>query len=201
MKNVFRIAVMLMTATAALAQEAASEDAEFRQQVVDALKKQRAAYAQDVKSNRELWTKIVAELRAQTETIEALNKQVASLSTEVNAMKKENATLRNTLTSEVNEVNLRIDEEAESRQKADAKIAKAVTKGLSDLKQRPTPPRGGGNTGAATPTGPYKTLQIAKGDTLSAISQATGVSISKLKKFNGLTSDSIRVGQKLKIPQ
>jgi predicted RNase H-like nuclease (RuvC/YqgF family) len=136
MKNVFRIAVMLMTATAALAQEAASEDAEFRQQVVDALKKQRAAYAQDVKSNRELWTKIVAELRAQTETIEALNKQVASLSTEVNAMKKENATLRNTLTSEVNEVNLRIDEEAESRQKADAKRCRDADRAVQDAADR-----------------------------------------------------------------
>lgn len=38
---------------------------------------------------------------------------------------------------------------------------------------------------------------VKKGDTLSSISRKTGVSVAALKKANGLTSDTIRVGQKL----
>lgn len=39
---------------------------------------------------------------------------------------------------------------------------------------------------------------VTKGDTLSSISRKTGVSVAALKKANGLTSDTIQVGQKLK---
>lgn len=40
---------------------------------------------------------------------------------------------------------------------------------------------------------------VAKGDTLWAISQKTGVSVSNLKSFNGLKSDTISIGQQLKL--
>ena len=41
---------------------------------------------------------------------------------------------------------------------------------------------------------------VRKGDTLSHISLRYGVKISDIKKHNNLTSDTVRIGQKLKIP-
>lgn len=41
---------------------------------------------------------------------------------------------------------------------------------------------------------------VKKGDTLSAIAQRHGTSISDLKAANGLKSDTIKVGQKLQLP-
>lgn len=42
---------------------------------------------------------------------------------------------------------------------------------------------------------------IARGDTLSAIAQRFRVSLKSLKQSNGLSGDTIRVGQKLQIPE
>ena len=44
------------------------------------------------------------------------------------------------------------------------------------------------------------TYVIERGDTLSEIADRHRVSFKKLKDFNGLRSDTIRIGQKLKIP-
>ena len=41
---------------------------------------------------------------------------------------------------------------------------------------------------------------VRKGDTLSGIAHKNGISVSQLKRRNGLTKDLIRIGQKLKIP-
>lgn len=45
-----------------------------------------------------------------------------------------------------------------------------------------------------------KTIVVKSGDTLSSIASKYKVSVQKIKKANGLNSDSIRKGQKLKIP-
>jgi LysM repeat protein len=43
--------------------------------------------------------------------------------------------------------------------------------------------------------------EVVRGDTLSTIAAACGITVKDLKAVNGLNSDTIRVGQKLKIPQ
>ncbi|MCG3150249.1 MAG: hypothetical protein PCFJNLEI_03730 [Verrucomicrobiae bacterium] len=42
---------------------------------------------------------------------------------------------------------------------------------------------------------------VAKGDTLSSIAKVYKVTVTDLKKANGLTSDDIKLGQKLTIPK
>ncbi len=46
----------------------------------------------------------------------------------------------------------------------------------------------------------YITYRVRRGDTLEKIGKRFGVSWKKIKKVNGLRSDLIRVGQRLKIP-
>jgi peptidoglycan endopeptidase LytE len=45
-----------------------------------------------------------------------------------------------------------------------------------------------------------KTYVVKSGDTLSRIADKFNVSLAKLKSHNGLRSDLIRPGQKLRIP-
>ncbi len=48
--------------------------------------------------------------------------------------------------------------------------------------------------------GTYKEIVVQRGDTLSGIATAAGLSVAALKQFNGLKSDTIRLGDRLKIP-
>jgi len=49
-------------------------------------------------------------------------------------------------------------------------------------------------------TGATKEYVVKSGDTLGAIAYGNGINIRQLKELNGLASDSLKIGQKLKIP-
>ena len=49
-------------------------------------------------------------------------------------------------------------------------------------------------------TGATKEYVVKSGDTLGAIAYGNGINIRQLKELNSLTSDSLKIGQKLKIP-
>ena len=49
-------------------------------------------------------------------------------------------------------------------------------------------------------TGETKEYVVKSGDTLGAIAYGNGINIRQLKELNGLSSDVLRIGQKLKIP-
>ena len=49
--------------------------------------------------------------------------------------------------------------------------------------------------------GPHQEYTVQAGDTLSLIAQAFDTTISKIKEMNNLKSDTLRVGQKLKLPK
>ena len=53
---------------------------------------------------------------------------------------------------------------------------------------------------SAAAAGATKTYVVKSGDTLGAIAIANGISVRQLKELNGLTKDTIRIGQKLKVP-
>ena len=53
---------------------------------------------------------------------------------------------------------------------------------------------------ASTYKGETKEYVVKAGDTLGSIAYGNGCNIRQLKKLNGLTSDTIREGQKLKVP-
>ena len=49
-------------------------------------------------------------------------------------------------------------------------------------------------------TGATKEYVVKNGDTLGSIAYGNGINIRQLKELNSLTSDSLKIGQKLKIP-
>ena len=52
------------------------------------------------------------------------------------------------------------------------------------------------SSASSTPTGTYT---VKSGDTLSGIATRHGVTVNQLKQWNGLTSNNIKIGQKLKV--
>ena len=54
--------------------------------------------------------------------------------------------------------------------------------------------------GYAAYTGATKEYVVKNGDTLGSIAYGNGINIRQLKELNGLSSDSLKIGQKLKIP-
>ena len=49
-------------------------------------------------------------------------------------------------------------------------------------------------------TGETKEYVVKNGDTLGSVAYGNGITIRQLKELNGLSSDSLKIGQKLKIP-
>lgn len=54
-------------------------------------------------------------------------------------------------------------------------------------------------TSRSTPVATNGVYRVRSGDTLSEIAKANGVSVAQIKKLNGLESDLIRVGQRLRV--
>ena len=135
---------------------------------------------------------------------------VGNLSNQLRLMQDENAKLTGTVytlqqemkelkqrvqsyQSEIAELRRMITAESESRQKQMNTIADKIQKaGETIQKQQNT---------SVQETVDYDYYVVEAGATLSAISRATGISVARLKKENGMTSDVLRIGQKLKIPR
>lgn len=69
--------------------------------------------------------------------------------------------------------------------------AAAEPKGSAD---QPAPPK------QSSPTTTQKTHTVQKGETLYRISKLYNTSIDELKKLNGLASNNVSIGQKIKVP-
>ena len=67
--------------------------------------------------------------------------------------------------------------------------------------QPPSPPTRSEPAKKPVVVGPHNEYVVESGDTLSLISQATGVPIRKIKEMNGLKNDNLRIGQKLMLPK
>lgn len=61
-------------------------------------------------------------------------------------------------------------------------------------------PENGSSPLVSTAVPTFTIYEVVSGDSLYGISLAYGVSIEELKTFNGLTSDALDVGDKIKIP-
>jgi len=97
-----------------------------------------------------------------------------------------------------------ISNPAESRRlktkKYQKAIAKSIAKGVLKHFEVSPPPGTLLASKAVSRTGRGGSYTVRRGDTLSHIAAKNDVSVAKLRKFNGLRSDQLRVGQTLKVP-
>lgn len=73
------------------------------------------------------------------------------------------------------------------------------TKSVATGKQSASAKTQGSSTASATTNATSSTYTVVKGDNLSKIAKAVNTTVADIKKWNGLSSDAIFVGQKLKI--
>ena len=104
----------------------------------------------------------------------ALQREITSLKGEISAIRADRGAMKKEI---VNEISAEVAKLLAAQQKAAAATAAASTASQSGYEH-----------------------QVQSGQTLSAIAQAYGVSVEKIKKANGLKNDVIRVGQTLFIP-
>lgn len=119
------------------------------------------------------------ELQGRVARLESGNES-AGLRREVEALKAEVASLRRQLGTQREE------------------IVRDLSGRIAKMQPPPAPTR---HEPKRTVIGPHSEYVVEKGDTLSVISQATGVPIRKIKEMNNLKSDGLRIGQKLMLPK
>ena len=125
-------------------------------------------------------------LEQRLERLEATSRNVSSYASlaDIDALRRENESLRAQL--------------AETRASQESMRAEIISNVQSLLKEQQ-------NRAATAPKAVAQSLsgyehKVESGQTLSAIAKAYGVSVTKIKDANNLTSDAIRVGQVLFIP-
>ncbi len=109
---------------------------------------------------------------------------------ELGAVKTDLASLRAEIKSVRREMN-------RMRQEIVADITKKVT---AIVKSGAVTPASSMRTTSHAPSS-CKIYTVQPGDTLSLIAQAFATSVAKLKELNGLSSDRLRIGQKLQVPK
>ena len=140
------------------------------------------------------------------EAVRYYEELVGSLIQQVKLMQDDNATLqasvldlkKQVLTAKAQNT----DRELEALKKqiaADAETRKAQLNKLAD-KLINQPAQRVQTPAQEIPQGEFIEHTVEPGTTLSALSKAYGVTVSDIKKANRLSSDNIRVGQKLLIP-
>ncbi len=140
------------------------------------------------------------------EAVRYYEELVGSLIQQVKLMQDDNAKLLANVDDLKKQVNVltakaqNTDRELEALKKqiaADAETRKAQLNRLADrLSSQPAPAA----QSQETLQGEFIEHTVEPGTTLSALSKAYGVTISDIKTANRLSSDNIRIGQKLLIP-
>jgi len=140
---------------------------------------------------------------ALVKSLNSLNKRVARLSSENVELKKQSTVLsrtlrleRSTREAEMNNLLKEVSKQTAEALRAAAK-ARAAALSARQRKSGRSTAAGGGPVGK----GEFYVHTVERGATLGAIAKAYKVTVSEIKKANRLTSDAIRVGQKLYIPK
>ena len=199
-KNLFALTI-LGGASTLMAQGAAPKkpttQQEFMTKVNTYLRAQYAAVTEEMKSARDALQKMSADMDLQTKTIAGVQEKLKELQQELAKEQLENLRMKKELAKGKAKHLQLIDAERKARAAGDLKLATqlaAVIKKTNTM-IRDVPPK----NPTPTPTG-SRTYVVQSGDTLGAIAQAFGTSITTIKTMNGLKSNTIRIGQKLKIP-
>ena len=168
-----------LAAIAATAEPGGARDAFLNRQAYDGMV--RISGQVDVlQANQE---ELSAKLREMSRAAGGANGDVEALKAEVAGLKAQIASLRSDMQSMRGEI----------VQELTGKIQQIV-------RQVAPPPAPAARPGPQLPD-KYREYVVKPGDTLSLVADAFGTRVSTIKEMNGLKSDMLRVGQKLKVPK
>jgi len=136
------------------------------------------------------------QLSQQIEALQFDQQQMQKQITDLQAQVVELHRAATVSATDVQALEAKIKDSDAAREKDKQAILDAVAKEIAAI-------GGHTNSGGATPspTGDGKEYIVQKGDTLTSIAKANGVTVAQLKKANNLTTDTLQVGQKLVIPK
>ena len=148
------------------------------------LKQQAVAEMQRVSAQVDVLASNQEDLSDRMTKVESVKSDINDLKAEIDALKSTVAELRQQLTAQREE------------------IVKDLSKKIAAMQPPPSkkdPPK----TQPKTPTydGPCYEYIVQSGDSLFLIAKAFGTSVQKIKDLNGMKSDRLGIGQKLKVPK
>ena len=115
--------------------------------------------------------------------------EIAALRSEINALKRRQDAMRVEIVAEISK---KMADLIAKNRPAPVPPARSATKAKS---------RESANSQQATgPSGPYFEHTIEPGETLSYIAKECKTTVHKIKQYNNMKSDTLRVGQVIKIP-
>ena len=117
--------------------------------------------------------------------------EIAALRSELNSLKRCQETMRGEIVAEISKKVA--DLIAKSRP---ASAPASVAKGGGRSRRS----RSSDDSAGEGPTGPYFEHTIEPGETLSYIAKECKTTVKKIKQFNNMKGDTLRVGQVIKIP-
>lgn len=167
--------VLALCAASVFAQAQSGRDTFVQQQAYAAM--QRITGQIDVlQSNIDDLSARISKLESasSSDDVGALRSRVASLESTVAALRKELASQR-------------------------GEIVKDLSSRLANMPQ-PKSSSQSAKSETASSSGPYREYVVASGDNLWLIAKAFNTSVVKIREMNGLKNDSLKVGQKLKLP-
>ena len=170
---------------------------------IQAQNQNRNAYYEEMAGNLSNQVRLLQDENAKLAgNIHVLLQEIRQMKQQIRGLQEETAQLRRMISEEsasrqkqLGRIGDKIQQAADAQSRAEAEArARAEAEARRAEAER--------NKNAAEQSQEeYDYYVVESGATLSAISRATGVSVSRLKQVNGLKNNVIRVGQKLKIPR
>jgi TolA-binding protein len=139
-----------------------------------------------------------AEMQRISGQVDVLQSNVEELMRRVAALeRKDNSVLR----AEIDSLNAAVEELRRELRQQRGEIVKDLSSRIGKVMNSSASASASGGKKKAAYDGPCREYTVVSGDTLTLISQAFSVPISKIKEMNSLKSDNLRVGQKLYLPK
>lgn len=164
--------------------------------------RQVARVREDLRVVREDQRKLHLLVQEQQRTINQLRGQLADLSEQLSQLRSESSR-DGAARSDVEALRRAIREESQAREKAIDTVIETLSEEIAAVSARQTTAQTPARSSteeewSGSVQGEYT---VASGDTLSAIAQAFGITVNRLKRANNLQGDLIREGQVLTIPE
>ena len=151
-----------------------------------------AAVKADLRVAQEDLQKLIMRIEILERDGQAKDRQLAELQSLVAAMDGQFAAADKQWSERMENLRKNMESERADRRREMESMSSAVAHEISNLRDNPPRP--------ATPEIRTVEIEVMRGDTLSTIAQKAKTTVRQIKELNGLKSDNIRVGQRLKIP-